>query len=104
MEMYTLIFHDMTCEHNAEADNIIVQQLINILKESSLGVSMISDDTDDCNLTICQCIGKLATKMSTGPRSAVGNVSGNRCESDCRSRSRVRSRPGPILSWRLIMK
>ena len=25
---------------------------------------------------------------STGPRSAVGNVSGNRCESDCRSRGR----------------
>ena len=24
----------------------------------------------------------------TGPRSAVGNVSGNRCESDCRSRGR----------------
>ena len=24
----------------------------------------------------------------TGPRSAVGNVSGNRCESDCRSRDR----------------
>ena len=23
-----------------------------------------------------------------GPRSAVGNVSGNRCESDCRSRGR----------------
>ena len=22
----------------------------------------------------------------TGPRSAVGNVSGNRCQSDCRSR------------------
>ena len=36
----------------------------------------------------------------------IGNaVSGNRCESGCRSRgSRVRSRPGPILSWRLIMK
>ena len=24
----------------------------------------------------------------TGPRSAVGNVSGNRCKSDCRSRGR----------------
>ena len=36
----------------------------------------------------------------TRPRSAVGIVSGNRCESDCRSRSQ----PGPILSWRLIMK
>ena len=29
----------------------------------------------------------------TGPRSAVGNVSGYRCEADCRS----------ILSWRLII-
>ena len=26
--------------------------------------------------------------LFTGPRSAVGNVSGNRCESDCRSRGR----------------
>ena len=26
--------------------------------------------------------------LRTGPRSAVGNVSGNRCESDCRSRGR----------------
>ena len=41
----------------------------------------------------------------TGPRSAVGNVSGYRCVSDCRYRGlRVRSWPGPILSWRLIMK
>ena len=37
----------------------------------------------------------------TGPRSAVGNVAGNRCESDCRSRGREFD---PILSWRLIMK
>ena len=36
---------------------------------------------------------------------AVGNVSGNRCESECRSRGReIRSQPGPVLSWRLIMK
>ena len=26
--------------------------------------------------------------LMTGPRSAVGNVSGNRCESACRSRGR----------------
>ena len=31
----------------------------------------------------------------TGPRSAVGNVSGNRCESDCRSRGREFD-PGPV--------
>ena len=30
----------------------------------------------------------------TGPRSAVGNVSGDRCESECRSRSR-----GFDLAW-----
>ena len=44
-------------------------------------------------------------QTNAGPRSAVGNVSGYRCVSDCRSRgARVRSRSGPILSWRLIMK
>ena len=33
-----------------------------------------------------------------GPHSAVGNVSGYRCVTDCRSRgSPVHSRPGPIL-------
>ena len=30
----------------------------------------------------------LITYHITGPRSAVSNVSGNRCESDCRSRGR----------------
>ena len=43
--------------------------------------------------------------QTTGPRSAVGNVSGNRCESDCRSRGReFDPGPVPLLSWRLIMK
>ena len=31
----------------------------------------------------------------TGPHSAVGNTSGNRCESDCRSRGR-KFNPGPV--------
>ena len=31
----------------------------------------------------------------TGPRSAVGNVSGYRCEADCRSRGREFD-PGPV--------
>ena len=31
----------------------------------------------------------------TGPRRAVGNVSGNRCESDCRSRGGELD-PGPV--------
>ena len=30
----------------------------------------------------------LTSTEQTGPRSAVGNVSGNRCEPDCRSRGR----------------
>ena len=35
------------CKHNEEeADNIIVQQLINTLKESMHGVTIIADDTD----------------------------------------------------------
>ena len=34
---------------------------------------------------------------------AVGNVSGNRCESESRGRE-IESQPGPVLSWRLIMK
>ena len=35
----------------------------------------------------------------TGPRSAVGNVSGNRCESDCRSRG-PEFDPGPVPYFR----
>ena len=35
----------------------------------------------------------------TGPRSAVGNVSGYRCVSDCRSRGREFD-PGPVPSFR----
>ena len=39
------------------------------------------------------------TFSSTGPRSAVGNVSGYRCVSDCRSRSREFD-PGPVPYFR----
>ena len=35
----------------------------------------------------------------TGPRSAVGNVSGYRCMSDCRSRGREFD-PGPVPYFR----
>ena len=38
-------------------------------------------------------------RSSTGPRSAVGNVSGNRCESDCRSVGREFD-PGPVPYFR----
>ena len=41
--------------------------------------------------------------VMTGPGSAAGNVSGYRYVSKIQ-RSWVWSRPGPILSWRLIMK
>ena len=37
----------------------------------------------------------------TKQRSAVGNVSGNRCESDCRSRGR-QLYPGPVPSHTLV--
>ena len=36
---------------------------------------------------------------STRPRSAIGNVSGNRCESDCRARGREFD-PGPVPYFR----
>ena len=38
-------------------------------------------------------------KYSTGPRSAVGNVSGYRCVSDCRSRGREFD-PSPVPYFR----
>ena len=37
--------------------------------------------------------------LTTGPRSAVGNVSGYRCEADCRSRGREFD-PGPVPYFR----
>ena len=36
-----LVVHDITCERNEMADNIIVWQLINTLKENLHGVSII---------------------------------------------------------------
>ena len=39
--------------------------------------------------------GPRHTVTLTGPRSAVGNVSGYRCVSDCRSRGRE-FHPGPV--------
>ena len=43
---------------------------------------------------IFSSLERLTTKF-TGPRSAVGNVSGYRCVSDCRSRGREFD-PGPV--------
>ena len=48
-----------------------------------------SKQTDQC---LCYSevsyLNLLQAKFLKGPRSAVGNMSGNRCESDCRSRGR----------------
>ena len=43
-------------------------------------------------------LNSTGTKV-TGPRSAVGNVSGYRCVSDCRSRGREFD-PGPVPYFR----
>ena len=46
------------------------------------------------------CIGSVVQYMFyAGPRSAVGNVSGYRCVSDCRSRGREFD-PGPVPHFR----
>ena len=42
---------------------------------------------------------KFVLVISTGLRSAIGNVSGNRCESDCRSRG-LEFDPGPVPYFR----
>ena len=51
--------------------------------------------------SVCPPLGNYLFKcfLYTGPRSAVGNVSGNRCESDCRSRGREFD-PGPVPYFR----
>ena len=48
-------------------------------------------------ITYMYCL--MVLHVLTGPQSAVGNVSGNRCESDCRSRGREFD-PGPIPYFR----
>ena len=42
---------------------------------------------------------KVYRHLKTGPRRAIGYVSGNRCESDCRSRGR-KFDPGPVPYFR----
>ena len=58
------------------------------------------------NVTILILTAMLS--LYTGSRSKIGNVSGYSCVCVCVwlqiQGSRVWSRPGPILSWRLIMK
>ena len=45
------------------------------------------------------CVSEQQRLVSTGPRSAVGNVSGYRCKADCRSRGREFD-PGPVPYFR----
>ena len=45
------------------------------------------------------CVIILRQMLQTGPRSAVGNVFGYRCVSDCRSRGREFD-PGPVPYFR----
>ena len=55
-----------------------------------------------CVSIMLKCISMQNLKKKntmTGPRSAVGNVSGNRCESDCRYRGREFD-PGPVPYFR----
>ena len=42
---------------------------------------------------------KTNTHSFIGPHSAVSKVSGNRCQSDCRSRGREFDRSGPVLTF-----
>ena len=44
---------------------------------------------------IIKCVENNKHSFLTGPRSAVGNVSGYRCVSDCNSRGREFD-PGPV--------
>ena len=54
-------------------------------------------DIDDKVIGVCSvhCKALNETNIFTGPGSAVGNMSGNRCESDCRSRGSEFD-PGPV--------
>ena len=56
---------------------------------------------NNCPGRVAQWVTCLATYVSltAGPRSAVGNVSGYRCVSDCRSRGREFD-PGPVPYFR----
>ena len=58
----------------------------------TLNIKMVFVGKKYLKWALCQILSlfsllNVITKFS-GPRSAVGNVSGNRCESDCRSRDR----------------
>ena len=64
-----------------------------------LGFSWILSKTFSEHCSFYSEIFHIHIKSWTGPRSAVGNVSGNRCVSDCRSRGRE-FHPGPVPYFR----
>ena len=67
--------------------------VLNLINPGHLAQSVTCMATDAC-LTMGGCVYGVSY-LPTRPRSAVGNVSGNRCESDCRSRGREFD-PGPV--------
>ena len=67
----------------------VFQYVINIYETNKLSATLNTES---------MVKQKLNTLM-TGPRSAVGNVSGYRCVSDCRSRGR-KFDPGPVPYFR----
>ena len=62
----------------------------NYIKKSSdpLNLPMTPKFSNKGSSTTPKNSGLAETLLVTGPCSPVGNVSGNRCESDCRSRGR----------------
>ena len=65
----------------------------------SVGLCLTAYVTFSFSWGLCNVVLLLVKALSTGPRSAVGNMSGNRCESDCRSRGREFN-PGPVPYFR----
>ena len=61
--------------------------------------SIAKENIAATTLKLVKLIKEFYITYITGPRSAVGNVSGYRCVSDCRSRGREFD-PGPIPYFR----
>ena len=87
-KFYSVLFYFQLAQSRKKATNVSLDQQIfmsNFIKKFSLLTFFYSGNP----------------KMSTftGLRSAVGNISGNRCESDCRSRGREFD-PSPVPFFR----
>ena len=61
----------------------------------SLGSQPFKSHMYICCIYLFCIVPSFLHRTSTGPHSAVGNVSGNRCKSDCRSRCHE-FYPGPV--------